>query len=325
MTIFTGVTTELFNDPDFKEDSVRELILAPMLAKLGYFPTGTTRVIRSKTLKHPFIRIGTRNHPVTIIPDYTLLHEDKPIFILDAKGPNEDILDHAHVQQAYSYAMHPEIACREFGLCNGRQLAVFDVFHREPLLVMNFDAFESKWVEIERYLSAKCLLEPALRTFAPDFGLALVRMGLERATTMVMLGVRLNLFGRVDDDLFTASANCSFGTMDHCVSFDFAASLLPKIVAGLPPELAEMFSDALGRAPFTAAAGLAIEIDLAARLGDPTLGKSEEFVPLVIEDILASRFNPEPVADARKDIPDHVFQLRKAFTIRRGAPYAAQE
>lgn len=320
--MFAGVTTKLFNDPEFKEDSVRELILAPMLAKLGYLPTGTTRVIRSKTLKHPFIRIGTRNHPVTVIPDYTLLHEEKPIFVLDAKGPKEDVLDHAHVQQAYSYAMHPEIACREFGLCNGRQLAVFDVFHREPLLVINFEVFESQWHEIEKYLSVRYLLKPGLRRFAPDFGLALVRSGFERATTIVMLGVRLNLFGRVNEDLFTASANCCFGAIEHCVSFDFSANLLPKIVAGLPPELAEMFTDALGRAPFKAAAGLVIEIDIEARLGNLTRGRDEEFVPVVIDNILASRFNPEPVADDQNDIPSHVFQLRNVFTIRRGVPDA---
>ena len=317
--MFTGITIDSFANPDFKEDSVRELILAPMLARLGYLPTGTTRVIRSKSLKHPFIRIGTRNHPVTVVPDYTLVHEDKPIFILDAKGPKEDILDHAHVQQAYSYAMHPEIACREFGLCNGKELVIFDVFHRDPLIVLKFKEYESRWTDIEKYLSVKFLLEPAMRRFAPDFGLALVRMGFEQTAAMIMLGVRLNLFGRVSDELYTASANTNFGTIDHCASFDFPVEMLPAIIAGLPPPLGEMFSDALKLAPFQAAAGLVIELDLAARLGEVTKGHDEEFVPLVIEEIMESRFNPEPVENDPKDIPEHVFQLRKAFTIRRGA------
>jgi hypothetical protein len=270
-------------------------------------------------LKHPFIRIGTRNHPVTVVPDYTLVHEDKPIFILDAKGPKEDILDHAHVQQAYSYAMHPEIACREFGLCNGKELVIFDVFHLDPLIVLKFKEYESRWTDIEKYLSVKFLLKPAMRRFAPDFGLALVRMGFEQTAAMIMLGVRLNLFGRVSDELYTASANTNFGTIDHCASFDFPVEMLPAIVAGLPPPLGEMFSDALKRAPFQAAAGLVIELDLAARLGEVTKGHDEEFVPLVIEEIMESRFNPEPVENDPKDIPEHVFQMRKAFTIRRGA------
>jgi len=133
------------------------------------------------------------------------MHDERPIFILDAKAPKEEVLDNGHVQQAYSYAMHPEIGCREFGLCNGRQLAIFDVFHREPLIVLPFHDFESQWAKIEKYLSPKFLLKPVTRRFAPDFGLALIRMGFQQSTSMVMLGVRLNLFGRVTDDLYTAS------------------------------------------------------------------------------------------------------------------------
>lgn len=317
--MFTGITSESFSDPDFKEDSVRELILAPILSRLGYLPTGETRVIRSKSLKHPFIRIGTRNHPVTVIPDYTLLYENKPVFILDAKGPNEDILDDKHVQQAYSYAMHPEITCREFGLCNGKEFAIFDVFHREPLIVLKFQDYEENWADIERYLSVKFLLDPVKRRFAPDFGLALLRTGFEKNTSMVMFGVRLNLFGRINDELYTASANIMYGMIEHCVSFDFPFRLLPEIVSGLPLELADRFSNALGNAPFQAAAGLVIELDLVARLGDVTIGQDEEFVPLVIEEIYKSRFNPEPVENDPKDIPDYVFQLRKMFKIQRDA------
>ncbi|MBT3067119.1 type I restriction enzyme HsdR N-terminal domain-containing protein [Rhodoferax sp. U11-2br] len=315
--MFAGITNCSFDDPDFKEDSVRELILAPMLSKLGYLPSGKNRVIRSKSLKHPFIRIGTRNHPVTVVPDYTLVHDDKPLFILDAKSPREDVLDHAHVQQAYSYAMHPEIACREFGLCNGKELAIFDVFHREPLTILKFQEYEARWADIEKYLSVNFLLQPAMRRFAPDFGLALMRMGFEQTAAMVMLGVRLNLFGRVSDNLYSASANTTFGAIEHCTSFDFSAGMLPAIVAGLPEPLGGMFSEALNRAPFMAAAGLAIELDLAARLGEITKGHDEEFVPLVIEEIFESRFNPEPVANDPQDIPEHVFQLRKAFEIKR--------
>lgn len=315
--MFQGISAKTLDDPDFKEDSVRELIIAPMLSRLGFPPVGDTRVIRSKTLKHPFIRVGTRNHPVTVIPDYTLIHNEKPIFILDAKAPREDVLDSEHVQQAYSYAMHPEIACREFGLCNGKQLAVFDVFHREPLMRVAFDEFESRWADIEKHLSLKFLLEPARRRFAPDFGLALVRMGFQGTTSMVMLGIRLNLFVRVSDEMYTASANTNFGTVDHCASFDFPAAMLPEIVAGLPAPLGARFIDALKRAPFQAAAGLVIELDLAARLGEITMGHDEEFVPLIIEQVLESKFNPAPVSGDPNDIPDHVFQLRKAFITKR--------
>jgi hypothetical protein len=313
--MFAGLTKKAFDDPDFKEDAVREVVLAPMLVRLGYAVTGSTRVIRSKSLKHPFIRIGTRSHPVNIIPDYTLIMGERAVFILDAKGPAESVLDPAHVQQAYSYAMHPEVACREFGLCNGRQLAIYDVFHANPLLLLDFEDFELRWNEIEKYLSPAFLANPARRRFAPDFGLAVMRMGLASGSRMTMFGVALNTFGRMSDQLYTASANTELGPGEHCVSFDFAAELLPAVVSGLPEVLASQFVSALNRAPFQASAGLAIELDIDAVLGEVTVGRDEEFVPIVIKRVLASRFNPAPTVDEPGDVPDHIFQLRKAFRV----------
>ena len=140
-------------------------------------------------------------------------------------------------------------------------------------------------------------------------------MGVEQTAELVLLGVRLNFFGRVSDNLITASANCTFGDVEHCVSFDFAPALLPAIVAGLPQPLRGMFTDALNRAPFQAAAGLVIELDISAKLGELIRVRNEEFVPILIQEIRDSRFNPEPVPNDPKDIPAHVFQLRNAFTL----------
>lgn len=314
--VFSALNAASFDDRDFKEDSVRELVIAPMLTKLGYQPRGEVRVIRSKTLKHPFIRVGTRNHPVNIIPDYTLLLRDKPAFVLDAKGPNEDVLDREHVQQAYSYSIHPEIKAKEFALCNGRQLAIYSTEQSEPLLVLRFEEFESRWSDIEKYLAPRFLAEPALRNFAPDFGFKLKRLGIDSRIALVMMGTRLNLFGRVSDDLITASANTNFADEEHCASFDFPPSLLPAIVSGLPEPLREQFTNALRRSPFQASAGLAIELDLTARLGEETQGQSEVFIPLLIEEVHESRFNPAPVEGDPNDTPAHVFKLRDAFRIR---------
>lgn len=79
-----------------------------------------------------------------------------------------------------------------------------------------------------------------------------------------------------------------------------------------------LFINAMNRTPFKAAAGLGIELDLVARLGDVTEEHGEGFVPLLIEEVTESRFNPEPVENDPMDIPDYVFQLRKAFTVNHG-------
>jgi hypothetical protein len=191
--------------PEFKEDSVREVIITPILMRLGYTPSGPDRTIRSKALAHPFIYAGTRKVPITLIPDYTLLSEGRPLCVLDAKSPTEDVLSRVHVQQAYSYAIHPEIKCTTFALCNGKKLAVFSINDSKPLLILAFHEFETRWVEVERHLAPRFLKNPSLRKFAPDLGSALVRLGLAKNAKIVMLGMQLNLFARISDELMTAN------------------------------------------------------------------------------------------------------------------------
>ena len=316
--MFQNIEPKIFDDPEFKEDSVRELVIAPILARLGYLPNGGTRVTRSKSLQHPFIRVGTRRHPVTTIPDYTFYVDDKPLFVLDAKAPNQEVLSEGHLQQAYSYAIHPEIRCEEFGLCNGRELVLFNTSQAEPLLHLPFEEFESKWMDIEKFLAPKFLCKPILRRFAPDFGLALKRMGVSKDAELVMFETRLNMFAKISDELMTATANCDFGSGEHCVSFDFHPEMLDSIVVGLPALLGDRFIEALNRTPYKAAAGLAIELDLSAKLGELTQGQSESFIPLIIQQIHASRFNPTEVPNDPNDIPPYVFKLRAAFVIKPG-------
>jgi hypothetical protein len=315
--MFTNFDVSLFNDPEFKEDAVREVIVAPMLSRLGYHPIGKNRVVRSKKLVQPFIYIGTRKYPVTIIPDYTLLEENQPILILDAKSPIESVTSRANVQQAYSYAIHPEIRCKHFALCNGRRLALFSVDASEPLLNLTFEEFEPRWSDIEKHMGPKFLLQPELRKFKPDFGFRISQMGLSKDTELIMLATRLGMFVRITDTLYSATANCLFGEgeEEHCVSYDFAPELLPPMLAGLPKELAEAFQEAISRAPFQACADLVIEVDLRAHLGDPIKVEHETFIPLVVDEVLASRFNITPVENEPTDIPPHIFRLSKAFKI----------
>jgi hypothetical protein len=322
--MFPGIDSNTFINPEFKEDAVREFILAPMVRKLGYLPTGDTRVTLSKTLRNPFIRVGTTNHPVTTVPDYTFYINNQPLFVLDAKSPSESVLNLNHIQQAYSYAIHPEIRCEQFGLCNGKEIAIFNVSQYEPLLHLKFEEFEKNWNKVEEYLTPKYLSEPHLRKFAPDYGLALMRMGFTKKNKMHMMGVRLNLFAKVDQNIITASANTDLGFGAHCVSFDFHPDILHDITSGLPNELGIQFIEALNRAPFKAAAGLAIELDLTVILGNITQLQSGEFVPLMIQKVNAARFNPSKVANDPSDIPPHVYKLREHFKIQDGDESAYQ-
>ncbi|AMS43381.1 type I restriction enzyme HsdR N-terminal domain-containing protein [Aminobacter aminovorans] len=315
--MFPNFDPSLFLDPEFKEDSVREVIIAPILTRLGYSPSGEHRVVRSKVLNHPFIYAGTKKLPVKMIPDYTLKSGDRVVLVLDAKQPRENVLSREAVQQVYSYAIHPEVKSEHFALCNGKQLVVFNVDQSDPLLIVEYADFEKSWEEIDKYLSPRMLKEPIFRRFAPDFGCALARLGLAEGAVVTLLPASFGLVARLDDKMMTASANVDFAEKPHCVSFDFERRHLPVMLSCLPGELAKAFSNALERAPFQAAAELAIELDLETKLGPEIQVEAETFRPLVVQEVISSRFNPTPLANEASDIPAHVFRLRSAFVLKR--------
>lgn len=140
------------HDKDFKEDSVREVIIAPILHQLGY---SQNNIIRSKNLKHPFLKVGSNKKlPITLIPDYSLKVEDNYAWVLDAKAPNESVTDEGNIEQVYSYATHPEIRSTYFALCNGLR---FSLYRREstnePVLEFALNDIEHKWKELKLFLS----------------------------------------------------------------------------------------------------------------------------------------------------------------------------
>lgn len=303
----------MLDNPDFKEDSVREEIIAPILKRLGYQPSGRTRVQRSKHLIHPFVLIGTRQHPVKIVPDYTLWHDDKALLTLDAKNPSEDVLGRRHVEQAYSYAIHPEVRCKHYALCNGKLLAVFHIEEIKPLGVISLDNCDANWAEVEKLLAPQYLLNPRRRRFQPDMGLAVMKLGMSPETQFVFPACRIQSIGRVSDELYTASAACDFGSGPHLASFDFAPEFLEPILTCLAWPLARQLRSALSRAPYHAQADLMLEIHWATRLGTLTTSAADAFVPFIVTEVLASRFNREPLEDEPNDIPEEEFRLRREF------------
>ncbi|MBS3026906.1 MAG: type I restriction enzyme HsdR N-terminal domain-containing protein [Dolichospermum sp. DET50] len=141
----------LQQNPDFKEDSVREVIILPILKALGYTETN---IVRSKTLQHPFLKSGSKKRPVNLIPDYVLKVENNFAWVLDAKAPNQNIKDGDNVEQVYSYATHPEIRSNYFSLCNGVEFAIFKTTATNiPVLFFKLDEIEYHWEKLTQYLS----------------------------------------------------------------------------------------------------------------------------------------------------------------------------
>ena len=125
-TALSDFDFQLLNCSDFKEDSVREVIISPILRELGYSEGGLNRIVRSRSLSHPLVKTGSGEREIRIVPDYLLLAANKPAWVLDAKSPNQTITSGANVEQTYFYAIHPDIRSRYFALCNGREFALFE-------------------------------------------------------------------------------------------------------------------------------------------------------------------------------------------------------
>ncbi|MCY3980154.1 MAG: type I restriction enzyme HsdR N-terminal domain-containing protein [Chloroflexi bacterium] len=117
---------QMLESGEFKEDAVREEIISPILKELGYSVGGLNRIVRSRSLSHPFVKTGSGDREIRIVPDYLLLAANKPAWVLDAKSPKQTITSGSNVEQTYFYAIHPEIRSRYFALCNGKEFAVFE-------------------------------------------------------------------------------------------------------------------------------------------------------------------------------------------------------
>lgn len=143
--LLEGFDFTLLSSHDFKEDSVREEIILPILRTLGYSAGSLNQIVRSRSLQHPFVNIGSTRRNITLIPDYLLTVGNKPAWVLDAKAPDETVTSGDNVEQAYSYAIHPDIRVKIYALCNGREFVAFSVDEAKPLIYLQVS-------EIDRHI-----------------------------------------------------------------------------------------------------------------------------------------------------------------------------
>ena len=150
--LFSGIDFKTLADIDFKEDSVREVIVMPIIKKLGF---NEENIVRSKTLQHPFLKIGSNKKiSVKLVPDYVIRIGQFYPWVLDAKSPKQKITSDENVEQVYSYATHPEIRSNFFALCNGLEFSLYRTSNPStPLLYFKMEDIEANWEQLERYLS----------------------------------------------------------------------------------------------------------------------------------------------------------------------------
>ncbi|MFY9225510.1 MAG: DNA methyltransferase [Blastocatellia bacterium] len=152
LNIFENFDFSLLDEPDFKEDSVREEIINPIVKALRYKLSGNNRVIRSKKLTHPFVMTGSNKRHINNFPDYLFQVNGVYVWVLDAKDPRENITQGENREQVYFYAIHPEINVNYYALCNGKEFALFQITQQIPILYFKIKEISNYWNDLKNIL-----------------------------------------------------------------------------------------------------------------------------------------------------------------------------
>ncbi|STQ85945.1 hypothetical protein LS73_002055 [Helicobacter muridarum] len=133
---------QALEDENFKEDSVRELLIAPLLKELGFVlkdskesgnkskeinKDSKLEMALSLKLTSPTILGSNEKITFTRFPDYVLYFDSKPHCVLDAKAPKVEISAQSKAErQAFYYAINPELKAPFYALCNGKSFMLFE-------------------------------------------------------------------------------------------------------------------------------------------------------------------------------------------------------
>ncbi|WP_051311891.1 type I restriction enzyme HsdR N-terminal domain-containing protein [Zooshikella ganghwensis] len=218
--IFENFDFSALDDPEFKEDSVREELVLPIVKALGYTVSGDSRVVRSRSLVHPYVALGSQQRKVSIVPDYLFLSEGKPYWVLDAKAPGEEITKSKHVEQAYSYAIHPEVRAELFALCNGKEFVLYSIKRFDPILKFKLQSIGESWELLSRILNPEIKAHPDVVNFYPDYGLHLRMLGAKEGFSHIALAVNTNHVMKVEDGLYSTSTIVT-AEKEYAMSLDF--------------------------------------------------------------------------------------------------------
>lgn len=131
--------------PDFSsmnETDVREVIVRPLIESLGYRHGTDANIRTEQTLRYGKAFLGrknpTKDPDLVGRADYICDVISFGRWVVEVKSPAEPLTQEV-VEQAHTYAAHPEISASHFLVTNGREFRLYQTSRLEsPLLVWNF-------------------------------------------------------------------------------------------------------------------------------------------------------------------------------------------
>lgn len=282
----------VFDDSDYKEDAVREDIITPLLRLLGYKNSEPYKIIRTKKLNHPFVYIGSTSNKITIEPDYQLSLNGKIKCIIEAKSPQINISDKKALQQAYSYAIHPEIRATYYVICNGRYIEIFDVGKIESIFFCDIRELINPivWKKLYNIISVQALTKPETLNFKPDYGLAIKKIGVDEDILIYFYNEPIFQITRVNDVTFTFMNERESGGVIYAISFDIPAEIFLQIINSLPKERAAQIMSKLTKQPYSTDIEPPLYITFQSKLGTLEVNNNEEYIPLQLTELQSIAF-----------------------------------
>lgn len=139
------------------ETDVRETIVRPLIERLGYRHGTDANIITEKTLRYERAFLGRKNPkkdpPLIGRADYICEVVSFGRWVVEVKGPAESISQEA-VEQAHTYASHPEIAATFFLVTNGRTFRLYETSRlSEPALTWDYEDEDDNLLRLFNVLS----------------------------------------------------------------------------------------------------------------------------------------------------------------------------
>jgi hypothetical protein len=285
MVLFENFDISILNDPEFKEDSVREEIIAPILKKLGYSVSGSNKIIRSRSLVHPYVAIGSKQNKINIVPDYILEIDGSVEVVIDAKSPNIELQNTKHAEQVYSYAIHPEVRATLYALCNGKEWIIWEIDRFEPILKININEIINDFHKLEKFLKPTNVLNPIQRNYLRDYGLTFLKMGIPYDITQHFAFIDINYIGKTEDNLYSLNTHIDADNESLMVTFDMDKKQYLELLQMFPKNTQKIIEDALSRQPYYAFGFEPIIVTIKGKFGKLQHGRDEDFVPVIVEEI----------------------------------------
>ena len=139
------------------ETDVRETIVRPLIERLGYLHGTDANIITEKTLRYEKAFLGRKNpkkdRPLVGRADYICEVVSFGRWVVEVKTPAESI-SQDDVEQAHTYASHPEIAATFFLITNGRTFRLYETSKLlEPALAWEYQDGDDNWYRLLNLLS----------------------------------------------------------------------------------------------------------------------------------------------------------------------------